>query len=407
VQQAQDIQAFLEHEKFTNTKFYEWQTSEITRIYYQYYRFACDTARKAEQTMKRELMRPELDATQFIQFNYWDNGHKGLLSGEKLVLDIKRMEMAYHDNNKRELELTRHVSLRQLDPLALLMLKITGSCTVTVPEWLYDLDCPGLYMRRIKSVAVSVPCVVGPYTSINCTLSLQRSRLRVSPLLRDGKYEPDQSGDDNRFVDYFGAAEAIVTSSGANDSGMFETNLRDERFLPFEGAGAESSWLLELPKEVRSFDYMTISDVILHIRYTARQAGDPLASAATNALKTMLSDAEKSSQFLMFCLRFDFPTEWSAFVNTKGDFVATLRKEHFPYLAQSAKSLTIHGLTLYTAGSGHDLEQQTVTTVDPKALSDGINKAGTATLTLPSDQTVLTPDASKQVFLLLQYRCDM
>ena len=98
------------------------------------------------------------------------------------------MEMAYHDNNKRELELTRHVSLRQLDPLALLNLKVTGSCTVTIPEWLYDLDCPGHYMRRIKTVNVSVPSVVGPYTSLNCTLALQRSTLRVSPLLDNGTY---------------------------------------------------------------------------------------------------------------------------------------------------------------------------------------------------------------------------
>jgi hypothetical protein len=35
-------------------------------LYYQYYRFACDTARRAEQTLKQELMRPELDQTQFI-----------------------------------------------------------------------------------------------------------------------------------------------------------------------------------------------------------------------------------------------------------------------------------------------------------------------------------------------------
>jgi hypothetical protein len=117
--------------------------SDLSALYYQYYRFACDTARQAEQTMKQELMRPELDATQFIQFNYWDSGHQGLLSGEALHLDIKRMEMAYHNSKKRELELTRHVSLRQLDPLALLALRITGSCTVTVPEWLYDRTAPG------------------------------------------------------------------------------------------------------------------------------------------------------------------------------------------------------------------------------------------------------------------------
>ena len=83
--------------------------------------------------MKQELMRPELDGTDFIQFNYWDTGHQGLLAGEALYLDIKRMEVAYHDNNKRELELTRHVSLRQLDPLALLALQdhrlLHGHCS--------------------------------------------------------------------------------------------------------------------------------------------------------------------------------------------------------------------------------------------------------------------------------------
>ena len=68
--------------------------------------------------MKYELMRPELDTTQFVQYNYWDPGHQGLLSGEALYLDVKRMELAYHESNTRELELTRHVSLRQLDPLA-------------------------------------------------------------------------------------------------------------------------------------------------------------------------------------------------------------------------------------------------------------------------------------------------
>src|SRR5258708_12683706 len=100
--------------------------------------------------MKRELMRPELDATQFIQFNYWDAGHKGLLSGEALHLDIKRMEMAYHDSNKRELELTRHVSLRQLDPLALLTLRITGSSPVTLPECLHHRHHPRHYMPPTK-----------------------------------------------------------------------------------------------------------------------------------------------------------------------------------------------------------------------------------------------------------------
>ncbi len=329
VQQAQDIQAFLQN-KFTSAVFYGWMQSEISGLYYQYYRFACDTARRAEQTMKQELMRPELDQTQFIQFNYWDAGHQGLLSGEALYLDIKRLEMAYHDNNKRELEIVRHVSLRQLDPMALLTLRITGTCSVTVPEWLYDRDCPGHYMRRIKTVALSIPSVVGPYTGVNCTLTLQSSTLRVSPLLANGAYARGGQ-DDIRFVDYFGSTDIIVTSSGANDSGMFETNLRDDRFLPFEGAGAIGTWNLSLPNQIRVFDYSTISDVILHIHYTAREAGDPLGSQATKELAQMLDTAGQSGQTLMFCLRYDFPTEWSAFINGTGAFQVTLEKSFFPY----------------------------------------------------------------------------
>src|SRR3989442_6281470 len=100
-------------------------------------------------------------------------------------MDLKRNELAYHEKHKRELELTRHVSLRQLDPLALLTLKATGVCTVTIPEWLYDRDCPGHYMRRIKSVALSLPSVVGPYTSVHCALSLLKSSLRKSAIASD------------------------------------------------------------------------------------------------------------------------------------------------------------------------------------------------------------------------------
>jgi hypothetical protein len=405
VQNAQQVQSFLQG-KFTSAVFYSWMQSDLSALYYQYYRFACDTARRAEQTMKRELMRPELDATQFIQFNYWDTGHQGLLSGEALHLDIKRMEMAYHDNNKRELELTRHVSLRQLDPLALLNLRVTGSCTVTVPEWLYDRDCPGHYMRRIKSVSVSIPSVVGPYTSLNCTLSLQNSTVRVSPLLAGGSYARDTTQDDPRFVDYFGATDTIVTSGGANDSGMFETSLHDERFLPFEGAGAISTWSVSLPAQLASFDYTTISDVILHIRYTARQAGDPLAARATKELAATLDTAGQSSQAMLWCLRYDFPTEWSAFAGGTSDFTATLGKQLFPYAVQGAKKLTVDSLTLYAGSNGKLVPVSP--TADLAALSAGLSgPSGEAALTLPADGTVLTRGPSAQVYLLLQYHFGM
>lgn len=402
IAQAQEIDRFL-RDKFTDEDLYLWMQGELSRLYYEYYRFAFDTARKAERTMKRELMRPEVDNTEYVQFNYWDGGRKGLLAGEALYLDVKRMEMAYHDNNKREFEITRHISLRQLNPLALLNLKTTGACDVTIPEWLYDRDCPGHYLRRLKNVAISVPSVVGPYTSINCTLSLLRSTVRTSPQLKDNGYKRDDRNGDDRFVDYFGSVQSVVTSSATNDSGLFETNLRDDHVLPFEGAGAVGAWHLELPRDFRVFDYMTIADVILHVRYTARAGGDALAKQAIAEMRDMLAQANESGLALLFSLRHDFPTEWSAFVSGSGELLLRLRKSYFPYMVQNEK-LVIDTLELYAAG-GNTLTRRSMAI--PADLADNLNGAnGYSDLSVEPDSAVLT-HAPSPVFLIVRYRYSM
>jgi hypothetical protein len=233
--------------------------------------------------------------------------------------------------------------------------------------------------------------------------------VRKSPLLNNGVYARDTNSEDDRFIDYYGAAaDIIIASSGTNDSGMFETNLKDERFLPFEGAGAICTWTLSLPSQLRSFDYMTISDVILHIRYTARQAGDPLGATATKELAAMLDAAGQSGQALMFSVRYDFPTEWSAFVNGSDDFKATLQKDYFPYMVQNAKRITIETLTLYApSASGKEVVSVTPQ-VDLGNLSMGLNSTtGDAPLILQNDDAVLKRDPSQQVFMVLQYHFGM
>jgi Tc toxin complex TcA C-terminal TcB-binding domain len=226
---AEEIERFLTDEKAgkTSTKaLYTWLRREVRALYGQTFSLAVAVARKAERALQAELGDSSLT---FLQYGYL-SGRQSLLAGEKLQLDLKRMEMAYHELNQREYELTRHVSLRQVDPIALLTLRATGSCSVVLPEELFDLDCPGHYFRRIKSVALSIPCVVGPYASVNCTLTLQKSTIRKSPVLNDNEDPYARDGDDTeRFVDSFGRVQSIVTRSGTNDSGMFETNLRDER----------------------------------------------------------------------------------------------------------------------------------------------------------------------------------
>lgn len=378
---------------------------EIARLYYEYYRFAFDTARKAERAMKHELMREEVTKTDYVKFNYWDGGRKGLLSGEALYLDIKRLELAYHEHNRREYELTRHISLRQLNPAALLALKATGACQVSIPEWVFDLDTPGHYLRRIKTVGMTIPCVTGPYTSVSCTLTLTKSSLRTSPLVGDGYAR--QGSEDNRFVDYFSATQSIVTSSAQNDSGLFETNLHDERFLPFEGAGAESTWQLELPADFRQLDYRTISDVILHMRYTAREGGAPLRTGAVDSLNTMVAEVGTSGLGLLFNLRPDFSSEWAAFNSGAGDFTATIRKDYFPYLAQS-KAITITSFDLYGLTEAKPLRHHTVGNANvwnaaTAALADQSGFTFTAAVDAAGPTQVLTRSAHAEVWLIVRY----
>ncbi|HEY5813978.1 MAG TPA: hypothetical protein VIT23_15155, partial [Terrimicrobiaceae bacterium] len=330
MEQAEEIERFLNEEgaektgKKTNQAFYAWMKREVKGLYAQIFQFAFDTARKAERALQHELGNRNLN---FLQFGYLA-GKEGLLAGEKLFFDIKHMEMAYHELNQREYELVKHVSLLQVDPLALIKLRATGSCSVRFPEEIFDMDGPGHYFRRIKTVAVSIPCVAGPYANVNCTLTLLKGSVRQSQLLRDGKYAREE--EDDRFNDYFGSVQSIVTSSAQSDTGLFETNLRDERYLPFENSGTISQWQLELPAnpskdDPMQFDYDTISDVILHIRYTAREGGALLRRGAIENLKTALETAQAAGSVRLFSLRHEFPTEWAKFRSAPSGNIAELK----------------------------------------------------------------------------------
>ncbi|XHX76337.1 MAG: hypothetical protein RBJ76_18070 [Stenomitos frigidus ULC029] len=367
IKNAEAIEQFLKGEettvngqrykKTTTESFYAWMQREAKGLHSQCFQFAFDVARKAERALQHELGNPELS---YLQFSYL-SGKEGLLAGEKLYLDIKRMEMAYHDLNQREYELTKHASLLQIDPLALLQLRTTGHCTVSLPEELFDMDCPGHYFRRIKNVALSIPCVTGPYTSVNCTLTLTKSAIRTSASLEDN-YAPTADAEDDRFSNYFGSLQSIVTSAAQNDTGLFETNLRDERYLPFEGSGVISEWQLQLPanpskNDPQQFNYDTISDVVLHLRYTAREGGGLLRNGAIAHLKEQIDAAQTVGSVRLFSLRHEFPTEWAKFKSAKiggattdAELVFDIREEHFPYWSKG-RLASIKNRILYIQGS--------------------------------------------------------
>ena len=271
--------------KFTNKELYSWMVSQISGLYFQSYKMAYDLAKQAEKAYQYELGLAE--SPDLIQYGYWDNLKKGLLAGERLQQGLRRMELAFLEKNKREYEISKHISLLLLDPDSLTHLKQTGKCFFDIPELIFDIDYPGQYMRRIKSISISIPCVTGPYTSVNAKLTLISNRTRKDTLTSNGyAYNPSvESGFDESFIYQISGTQSIATSSAKGDSGLFELNFRDERYLPFEGAGVISSWKLELPSEFRQFDYDTISDVIIHMNYTAKEGGDAFKGVVNNHVR--------------------------------------------------------------------------------------------------------------------------
>jgi hypothetical protein len=358
IKASEEVEAFL-REKYTNQELYDWTISQVSSVFFQTYRLAYDVAKRSERAYRFEL---GLGESNFIQGSYWGSLKRGLLSGEQLYLDLKRLEMAYLDQNRREYEITKHISLVLHDPLALIALKETGHCSVSLPEALFDMDYPGHYIRRIKSVSLTIPAVIGPYTSINCTLTLLKNKVRVDNNAEDDYKEDDHQ--DDRFIYDFGTVQSIATSHAQNDSGMFELNFRDERYLPFEGAGAVSEWRIDMPKVTNAFDFDTISDVILRINYSAREGGDLLRRKAMEAAQLPQPPKQETPGVVaalpaqenlrrLFSAKHEFFDEWNRFlkpadtsVEAESTLLLEIRPERLPFRFRGRK-ITINEVDLF------------------------------------------------------------
>ncbi|KAL8800254.1 MAG: hypothetical protein Q9182_005310 [Xanthomendoza sp. 2 TL-2023] len=312
IDNARALEAYL-RTKYTNTELYAWYEKSIRELYYQTYSLAQDWAKKAEQAYRFE--RGIID-TNFMKHGYWEPGRDGLMAGERMFLGLKQLEAAYHETRGYDFEVSKVASLRQINPIALLQLRESGQCEFAIPEVLYDMDFPGQYLRKIRSVSLTIPCIVGPYTSLNCTLRLLAHKFRTESKASNPSDYPESTslGLDPRFSTVNVPINAIAVSNGQNDAGVFELNFKDERFLPFEGAGAISMWRLELPNEFRHFDYETITDVLLQIRYTSRDGGTNLQVAANKSVQQYIKNVNHLSAteglFSFFDIKSEFASEY-------------------------------------------------------------------------------------------------
>ena len=278
IQQAQ-TQAQLEflQRKFSNKALYSWLRGRLAAIYYRFYDLTAARSMMAEAAFAWQTG----ETTRYIKPGAWQSSNAGLMAGESLLLNLTEMEQAWLKWDCRVLEVTRTVSLDKVykgykSPVILAdaiagLLKGSGSGSTPAATGLsmtkdgqlhaaFNLSALNIMKnypsslgetRRIKQISVTLPALAGPYQDVRAVLSY-------------GGGEKLAKG-----------CKAIAVSHGMNDSGQFQLDFNDGRWLPFEGipVNDNNSLTLSFPEATEDEQkalLLSLSDIIVHIRYTIR-----------------------------------------------------------------------------------------------------------------------------------------
>ncbi len=374
VSQEKKIADFYQ-KKFTNVQLYQWYIGQLSTLYFQAYQLAYDSSLQAENAWKFEhIGRGNAGSVNsFIAPGYWNSLYQGLLAGESLQLGLNRMEKSFTDQNERRLELEKTISLAQLDPQALMSLKSTGSCQFDLSEKDFSFDFPGHYCRQIKTLSISLPLILGPYQNVHATLTQMTNKIvtsddtegqtAVKNLMTPAGTSPSTENTALRLD--VKSNQQVALSQGVNDSGLFELNFNDERYLPFEGTGAVSSWQLEMPLEDNSINFDSLSDVIIQLKYTALSGNIEFK----NSVKKARGNYNGSH---IFSLAQEFSAGWNDFIEQTPSSTSpstlsfTIDASRW---RRNMSAYSVSGLALYCEGKQADSLAKLTLTADDTTVS--------------------------------------
>ncbi|MGT3355635.1 Tc toxin subunit A-related protein [Yersinia enterocolitica] len=267
--------------RFSGKELYNWMVGRLSGLYYQLFDAAQPLCLMAKSALNYDI---DASKTQHLFISSgWNDLYQGLLAGEDLMLNLQKLENIWLIEDQRALEVERSVSLAEIYQASAkfnLAEKISGyisgesteekmaeggtavsikdgilSASVKITELALNTDYPETMSlgkkRRIKQISVSLPALLGPYQDVQATLSY------------DGAYSGLANG-----------CTAIAISRGMNDSGQFQLDFNDGKYLPFEGIdiGDAGALVLRFPNATGKQQALlqSLSDIILHIRYTIR-----------------------------------------------------------------------------------------------------------------------------------------
>ncbi len=279
-QEQTEAQLSFMQTKFSNQALYHWLRGRLAAIYFQFYDLTVSRCLMAEQAYRWETN--QLKAS-FIKPGAWQGTYAGLLAGETLMLNLAQMEDSHLRYEQRALEVVRTVSMAEVykssDDAFNLPKKLSQMLEKSADDYGQDGNTLSLRtdnkdasslkaaislaslkinddypqfedrIRRIKQISVTLPALLGPYQDIQAILSYGSAN---NGLAR--------------------GCESLAVSHGINDSGQFQLDFNDGKFLPFEGIPVDDkgTFTLSFPnaRGKQKMILQNLNDIILHIRYT-------------------------------------------------------------------------------------------------------------------------------------------
>ena len=336
---ADDTVNFLQ-DKFTNVALYSFMSKQISAVYKYFLSQATATARMAAVQLSFER---QIDFSNVIGSDYYSDPqtgqgsdpnqsqYRGLTGSARLLKDIYILDNDSVNTDIRKLQLSKTISLKDLDPVNFMNFVNTGILSFTTTHDMFDSDFPGQYLRLINSVNVSVIALVPPVTGIRASLrNLGQSRVIIG-------------GDFPQEVSINRQPDMIAFTSPTNATGTFDLQqLNPELYKPFENCGVAMNWVFEMPQYSNRMDFSSIADVQLTINYTALYS-DTLRSQVLKKLGNTMS-ARRAFSVQLF-----YPDAWYDLFNpdpnaSNRTFSFTITEDNFPI---NISNIQMADITMY------------------------------------------------------------
>ncbi|WPN59284.1 neuraminidase-like domain-containing protein [Pseudomonas sp. P9_31] len=292
--QAKAVYAFYKN-RSTGLELSNWVVGQVKTLIYQVYDVVAGLCLCAETCWQYEMADYK---TRFIRPDVWMDTCHGFTTGASLKLDLLRMAAARIKRDERRLQLVKTISLKTLmgevkwkEGLDI------GKLEFELNEKLFDQDYPGHYCRQVQGLSLTFPGLLGPYQNICATLVQISSATTLEPEIKTVEHLHGVDGATpvlGSLVQNLRPYQQIGLSLGLDDNGIVDA-VDDDRYAPFEKTGAHASYVLTFPRHGQPSQaslLQSLTDVILTLRYQARDGGANFATAVEGLLK---STSETSS----------------------------------------------------------------------------------------------------------------